>query len=161
MTPKTPLSSLVALLALFVAPGLSDTGVTTRYWDCCKPSCAWPGKSQVSEPVLTCNKQDQWDFNSNLASGCGGGEAYTCGNNGPWAINDNLAYGFAAANLNGKSESDWCCACYQYVCSRLPYLTSSLPHTQGARGQSLGIYICKASANRKGGRKDLHSPRPL
>jgi hypothetical protein len=32
------------------------TGITTRYWDCCKPSCAWPGKAKVYRPVETCYK---------------------------------------------------------------------------------------------------------
>jgi hypothetical protein len=92
-----------------------ESGVTTRYWDCCKPSCAWTGKAQVSEPVRTCNKQDQWPnpLNPNAASSCGSGDAYTCSNNGPWAVNNDLAYGFAAAKLKGKTEKDWCCACYE------------------------------------------------
>jgi hypothetical protein len=92
-----------------------DTGLTTRYWDCCKPSCAWPEKAKVSEPIRTCNKQDLWPnpLDSNAASSCGNGEAYACSNNGPWAVNNDLAYGFAAAKLKGKSEQDWCCACYE------------------------------------------------
>lgn len=98
-----------------IASSTADSGITTRYWDCCKPSCAWPGKAQVSEPVRTCNRQDLWPspLDPNAQSACGNGEAYTCSNNGPWAVNDNLAYGFAAAKLAGKSERDWCCACYE------------------------------------------------
>ena len=49
----------------------------------------------------------------NAANACGGGSSYVCTNTAPWAINDQLAYGWAAAHLTGKSESDWCCACYQ------------------------------------------------
>ncbi|KAF3076039.1 hypothetical protein CFAM422_000965 [Trichoderma lentiforme] len=94
---------------------LADTGITTRYWDCCKPSCAWPSRIQVSEPVRTCNKNDKWPnpLNSSAQSACNGGDAYTCSNNGPWVVDNNLAYGFAAAKLAGKSEQDWCCACYE------------------------------------------------
>lgn len=90
-------------------------GVTTRYWDNCKPSCAWPGKAQVSEPVRTCNRQDLWPnpLDPNAQSACGPGEAFACSNNGPWAVNDNLAYGFAAAKLQGQSEWNWCCTCYE------------------------------------------------
>lgn len=90
-------------------------GVTTRYWDCCKPSCAWSGKAQVSKPVNTCNIRDQYFPNDNVPSACDGGLAFTCSNQGPWAVNDGLAYGFAAAKLAGKSERDWCCSCYKYV----------------------------------------------
>jgi hypothetical protein len=62
-----------------------ESGAMTRYWDCCKPSCAWPGKAQVSEPIHTCNKQDLWPnpLDSDAASSCGGGDAYACSNNGP------------------------------------------------------------------------------
>ena len=91
------------------------SGTTTRYWDCCKPSCAWSGKAQVSKPVNTCNIQDLYFPNDNVPSACDGGLAYTCSNQAPWAINDGLAYGFAAAKLAGKGERDWCCACYKYV----------------------------------------------
>lgn len=116
----TTFSSKVWLSGLLVAFltfgfGESASGVTTRYWDCCKPSCAWPGKAQVSKPVNTCNIQDQYDHNSNAPSGCGGGSAFTCSNQEPWAVNGGLAYGFAAAKLAGKSERDWCCACYKYI----------------------------------------------
>ncbi|KAG9232436.1 family 45 glycosyl hydrolase [Amylocarpus encephaloides] len=113
MSP-TLMSTLLLVVSL-ITPVISQSGVTTRYWDCCKPSCAWPGKAQVSEPVRTCNKQDLWPspLNSNAASACDGGEAYTCSNNSPWAVNNDLAYGFAAAKLAGKSEWNWCCACYE------------------------------------------------
>lgn len=95
--------------------GEATRGVTTRYWDCCTPSCAWFGKAQVSKPVNTCNTQDQYDNNDNIASACDGGSAFTCSNQGPWAVNDGLAYGFAAVKLAEKNERDWCCACYKYV----------------------------------------------
>lgn len=116
----TTYSSKLCLSGLLLAFGMfglgeSASGVTTRYWDCCKPSCAWPGKAQVSKPVNTCNIGDQYDYNSNAQSGCGGGSAYSCSNQEPWAVNDGLAYGFAAVKLAGKSEWDWCCACYRYV----------------------------------------------
>ncbi|KAF2249421.1 glycoside hydrolase family 45 protein [Trematosphaeria pertusa] len=107
--------SVFLSLSLFITSAFSDPGKTTRYWDCCKPSCSWPGKAQVSNPVRTCNKQDLWPnpMDPNAASACGGGEAYSCSNNAPWAVDDNLAYGFAAASIKGSSEPNWCCACYE------------------------------------------------
>lgn len=91
-------------------------GRSTRYWDCCKPSCSWSGKASVTKPVSSCS----WDgasvlFDSNVQSGCGGGGAFTCNNNQPWAINDNLSYGFAAARMAGKTEADLCCKCFQWT----------------------------------------------
>lgn len=117
MTTFAPKLCLFGLFLAFGMFGLGEpaSGVTTRYWDCCKPSCAWPGKAQVSKAVNTCNIGDQYDYNSNAQSGCGGGSAYSCSIQEPWAVNDGLAYGFAAVKLAGMSEWDWCCACYRYV----------------------------------------------
>ena len=30
---------------------------TTGYWDCCKLSCAWPGKGNVDKPVRSCEAE--------------------------------------------------------------------------------------------------------
>ncbi len=41
------LQSLAALVPAFLAVSVvaqSGDGKTTRYWDCCKPSCGWPKK---------------------------------------------------------------------------------------------------------------------
>lgn len=100
-----------ALFAL-QANAQSGTGVTTRYWDCCKPSCAWSGKASVSSPVRTCGSNQQV-LGPDVKSGCDGGSAFTCADNQPWAVSNSLAYGFAAANIAGSSESSWCCQCYQ------------------------------------------------
>ncbi len=86
-----------------------------RYWDCCKPSCSWPGKADLLEgPARTCDKAGNTLFDANTQSGCDGGSAYTCVDTSPWALNDQVAYGFAATALSGGSEASWCCACYKY-----------------------------------------------
>ncbi|OQV23253.1 putative endoglucanase type K [Hypsibius exemplaris] len=94
-----------------------QTASTTRYWDCCKPSCGWPEKAVVTNPVQTCLRDGTTKLtDSNAKSGCahdGPGEAFTCTNTVPWVINDRLAYGFAAAKIVGLDEGDWCCACYK------------------------------------------------
>lgn len=83
-----------------------------RYWDCCKPSCSWPGKATVNQPVFACDAKFNRLTDSNVKSGCDGGSAYSCADQTPWAINDNLAYGFVATSISGGTESTWCCACY-------------------------------------------------
>ncbi|KAI0206691.1 glycoside hydrolase family 45 protein [Astrocystis sublimbata] len=109
-TITTVLLGAAAASSVFAASG---NGVTTRYWDCCKPSCSWSGKAPVSAPVLTCDASDNPLADPDVKSGCDGGSAYTCSNFSPWAVDDNLAYGFAATAIGGGSESSWCCACYQ------------------------------------------------
>ncbi|KAJ8088880.1 hypothetical protein PM082_014126 [Marasmius tenuissimus] len=105
-----------ALLA-FVTAGVvaQQSGVTTRYWDCCKPSCSWPGKAPVTKPVTTCDKTDNPLSDQNALNGCddsGLGTSFTCTNFSPFVVND-VGYGFAAVNLADETENDWCCACYE------------------------------------------------
>ena len=88
-------------------------GKTTRYWDCCKPSCSWPGKALFSAPVRDCTKDGILTDDSNQQSGCNGGTSYTCIDQQPWIVNNQLAFGFAAGKLAGQSEADSCCACYE------------------------------------------------
>ena len=68
---QLPTKTLLALLPFFlqVKALASGTGTTTRYWDCCKPSCAWPGKAELasgSNPVTTCDIKDSplTDYNT-------------------------------------------------------------------------------------------------
>ncbi|KAL6860767.1 hypothetical protein ACO1O0_004801 [Amphichorda felina] len=112
MTRSIVKIALVAASAAAPALAAEGSGHSTRYWDCCKPSCAWPDKADVSAPAGVCNA-DNSPLSDPLAdSGCGGGPAFTCANYSPWAVDDNLAYGFAATAINGEDESSWCCACY-------------------------------------------------
>jgi hypothetical protein len=100
----------ISLVLLFLGlAGLSEAGKTTRYWDCCKPSCSWAGKASYrTHPVNTCQK-DGHTLETNLIAknGCEGGPAFMCANQQPWAVNDSFAYGFAAAHIQGQKESDW------------------------------------------------------
>ena len=112
MSPRSLIKFLLAAASPMVAQAASGSGRTTRYWDCCKPSCAWEEKAPVSAPVLTCSKNDSPLRDPEIKSGCDGGSAFACGNNSPIVINDDLAFGFAATAISGQRESNWCCACY-------------------------------------------------
>jgi hypothetical protein len=95
----------------------SGTAVTTRFWDCCKPSCAWKNKGDVTRPVASCGIDDKI-LDTDAGTGCNGGTAYPCSNQQPWAVNDTFSYGFAGVFITpeltgGKIEESWCCACYQ------------------------------------------------
>ena len=84
-------------------------GSTSRYWDCCKPSCARDAVAgDVSGVVTSCDINDQPLSNATMPSGCDGGGAYMCSDLSPWAISDSLAYGFASVTTANPS----CCSCY-------------------------------------------------
>jgi hypothetical protein len=126
--PKTFILNTFFLLAgcsqVFPEAGAAtapeQNGASTRYWDCCKPSLAWPGKASVSSPVMTCAKDGKTKVDANAKSGCDGGTAYMCESQQPWAVSSTLAYGFAAANIAGGTESTWGCACYQLTFTNGP-----------------------------------------
>lgn len=110
-------ATLLTLLPFFLSvhAGASGSGTTTRYWDCCKASCGWPGKATLTKgPVTSCNAQDQPLSDASTPSGCdNGGAAYMCSSQTPWAVSDSMSYGFAATTIAGGTEASWCCACYQ------------------------------------------------
>jgi len=107
------MKTFLCFAVLVVVTSAQLNGRSTRYWDCCKPSCGWNDKGPVNKPVDTCQADGFNVIDVNAQNGCNGGPAYTCNNNQPWAVNDQLAYGFAAAHITGQSEWDWCCACYE------------------------------------------------
>jgi hypothetical protein len=111
---------LFDLLIVFVnCANVNITGdaVTTRFWDCCKPSCAWKQKAAFSRPVLSCGIEDK-PLDIDAGTGCNGGTAYQCSDQQPWSLNDTFSYGYAGVFIRpdltgGKIEDSWCCACYQ------------------------------------------------
>ncbi|KAB5589690.1 putative effector protein/endoglucanase [Ceratobasidium theobromae] len=106
-------NTLIALATFSATLAQSGSGVTTRYWDCCKESCGWSGKASVTAPVQSCDINNNPLSDNNVQSGCNGGGAYACANHSPFAVSDSLAYGFAAVSIQGGSESTWCCQCYE------------------------------------------------
>jgi hypothetical protein len=114
MKTQAVLSGVLAVLSSTAVHAASGSGSSTRYWDCCKPSCAWSGKASLLQgPARTCDRNDSPLSSPDVKSGCDGGSAYTCTNTQPWAVNDQVAFGFAATAISGGSESSWCCACYK------------------------------------------------
>ncbi|MCJ1372683.1 hypothetical protein MMC20_003908 [Loxospora ochrophaea] len=87
----------------------SGSGTTTRYWDCCKPSCAWNTVTGITAPVQSCDINDSPMTDTTAQSGCTGGSAYMCSDQSPWAVSDTMAYGFAAVT----SANPTCCQCYK------------------------------------------------
>jgi len=102
----------VAFLAALGSAQNSGTGTTTRYWDCCKPSCAWNDLAMlgINSATISCDINDNPLASTSIQSGCvSGGTAYMCSNQTPWAVSATLAYGFAAV----ASGAEECCQCYQ------------------------------------------------
>merc|ERR1711920_1054557 len=72
---------------------------TTGCWDCCKPSCSWPGKGSVTAPARSCHAETGATLtNSNVASVCDGGMAASCVDYSPIRVNDSLSMGYATSS---------------------------------------------------------------
>ncbi|KZM18945.1 uncharacterized protein EKO05_0006668 [Ascochyta rabiei] len=122
MTPTSPRNfflvlELFVVLARCASLDYSGEALTTRYWDCCKPSCAWTNKGPVFHPVGSCTADDK-PIDIDAGTGCKGGTAYACSEQQPWAVNDTFSYGFAGVYLTKElrgaaTEEAWCCACYR------------------------------------------------
>ncbi|CAF1044433.1 unnamed protein product [Adineta steineri] len=145
---KTDDPSMVCGVMNIVVQQGGQPGTTTRYWDCCKPSCAWPDKvSGASGPVRSCSR-DGYDIlgNSHATSGCDGGEAFVCNNQQPRFVSEQLAYGFAAANIPGLNDNV-CCACY-----KLDFTSGS------AQGKSMIVQVTNTGPDLKAHQFDLQIP---
>ena len=90
----------IALCFIAISVAEAGSGKTTRYWDCCKGSCGWPGKASVTNPVKTCARDGITQVDVNTQSGCNGGSAYMCNNQQPWNVSSTLSYGYAAAHIS-------------------------------------------------------------
>lgn len=90
-----------------VSGGLSGSGYATRYWDSCKPHCAWNGKGgPATTPTRTCHADGSL-AGADEASACDGGTAGTCLSQIPQIINDQVAYAFAATP-GGENDCGRC-----------------------------------------------------
>merc|ERR1712113_1322749 len=95
----------LGLLGLAVTEGVrvkmnSTTGwtqgtYTTGYWDCCKPSCSWPGKGHVNHTPTpapapaSCTSQDKDPYSTGSEVQCCDGLQKCLGD---WSGNGNWNY---------------------------------------------------------------------
>ncbi|MCQ2105574.1 MAG: glycosyl hydrolase family 5 [Fibrobacter sp.] len=90
-----------------VAGGKSGSGWATRYWDCCKPHCAWPGKGGIK--ATACDAKGNKISDDGATSMCDGGNSGTCTSQIPMVVNDKLAYAYAAVPA---ADGASCGKCY-------------------------------------------------
>ncbi|KAK7985336.1 endoglucanase type K [Apiospora saccharicola] len=157
-------AATASLPLLASAQGASGNGRTTRYWDCCKPSCGWGLKTNSGKFVQTCDKADGPLGGSDTKSGCDNGVssgAYMCSNQSPWAVNETTAYGWAAVKLAGSNEQTWCCACYELTFTSGPVKGKTMVVQASNTGGDLGqnhFDIAVDARRRRRPLQRLHEP---
>lgn len=135
--------------------GRQGKGWGSRYWDCCKPHCAWTGKGgKISR---TCNAQQQTLAKGDdmLKSVCDGGTAGLCNDQRPIIVNDNLAYAFAAGPGNSYSSS--CGTCLLLTFDGNSRHTTDA-RTKALKGKQLVIMISNIGYDVEEGQFDLMIP---
>ncbi|CAH1115093.1 unnamed protein product [Psylliodes chrysocephalus] len=99
-----------------VVGGVSGTGTATRYWDCCKPTCAWLKNTDPRQtPVKACKADGVTAMDVLNNSGCGDGQSFICTDQHGYAKNETLAYGFAAAKFIHAGDRNMCCVCVMFT----------------------------------------------
>lgn len=134
-----------------VTPSGTD-GFATRYWDCCKPTCAWKNNAG-GKGIASCGQSNNNMGVSEEQSACTSGGAYMCWNYVPWSINDGQAYAFAAFNSGSK-----CGECYELqFTGKSNAGTSSDKSCAPLEGKSLIVQIIN-TGNIQQGQFDLLIP---
>ena len=144
--------SLLLLLGI-ITYTLGLSGYATRYWDCCKPSCAW--KENAGDHTAR-----QCDANMNIItdlsarSMCEGGPATTCLSQIPMVVNDNLAYAFAACPGDGPNV---CGKCFELTFTGVGKYETRLNHKKLA-GKKLIVMASNIGYDVAGGQFDIMIP---
>ncbi len=134
-------------------PSGAQNGWASRYWDCCKPHCAWSANAPGGA-LKMCNVQNQPLSDPDAPSSCDGGPAYTCWNMAPWAVADNLAYGFAATPSGGND----CGKCYQLEFTGSGQHNANDPGSKSLAGKTMIVQATNVGGDVGGGQFDLLIP---
>ena len=135
--------------------GRSGQGWGSRYWDCCKPHCAWSGKGGPIARTCNASQQTLAKGDDMVKSICDGGPAGLCNSQAPFAINDNLAYAFAAGP--GNSYAGSCGSCFLLTFDGNSRHTTDA-RTQALKGKQMVIMISNIGYDVENGQFDMMIP---
>lgn len=129
------------------------SGYATRFWDCCKPHCSWPGNvSGGVKPLNSCSAANQ-SVAANTQSSCNGGGAFMCSGLTPWSVNSGLAYGFAAT-----SSGDVCGRCYQLQFTGSSHNGGDDQGSKALQGKTMIVQAINIGFDVGGGQFDIAIP---
>ena len=141
------------LLISIIAFTLQASGFATRYWDCCKPSCAWPDHGG-DHTARQCDASMNVLNEPYAKSMCDGGPSTTCLDQIPIVVNDNLAYAFAASPGAGDNV---CGKCFQLTFTGEGKYETKLNHKKIA-GKKLIVMSSNIGYDVAGGQFDIMIP---
>jgi hypothetical protein len=130
------------------------SGYATRFWDCCKPHCAWTANVPSGMAPLKVCTQDGTTTNSDAGakSSCDGGSAFVCYKFIPFAVDNALSYGFAAT-----SSGDICGKCFELAFTGHGKY-SDTPGAVALKGKRMIVMAINIGYDVSGGQFDLLIP---
>jgi hypothetical protein len=133
-----------------LGPGPSLPDVTggevywaSRYWDCCKPHCAWHGMPSCGADGTSHDGGD---------SACGGGSAYACYDEAPRAVGDNVSYGYVAV------PNPSCGTCFHLQFTGTGQHSASDAGSQAIAGKHMIVKVTNTGGDVAGNQFDLMIP---
>ena len=126
-------------------------GFCTRYWDCCKPSCAWNHGSR------SCDMSQNPDENPYITSICGGGTSTTCLSQIPFMV-DGCDIGFAFAATPGTDGGNANCGkCFLFTFTGEGHWKTT-PQTKALKGKQLIVMATNIGYDVEPGQFDVMIP---
>lgn len=133
-----------------------DIKWASRYWDCCKPHCAW--SHQGNAPTTpTCGPDGLSQISSNEESSCKqpqheAGNGYMCYNQAPRAVSNNISYGYVAI------PNPTCGACYHIQFTGEGQHSPNDPGAQALAGKHMIVKVTNTGGDVAGNQFDLLIP---
>ena len=115
----------------------------SRYWDCCKPHCAWHGMPSCGADGKSDNGGD---------SACNGGSAYACYNEAPRAVGTNVSYGYVAV------PNPSCGTCYHLQFTGTGQHNAGDPGSKALAGKHMIVKVTNTGGDVAGNQFDLMIP---
>jgi hypothetical protein len=126
-----------------------QTGWASRYWDCCKPHCAWPNNG--NEPSCAINGTSH--VSSTEGSMCANqGNAYVCNSEAPRAVSSSVSYGYVAV------PNPQCGACYHIQFTGTSHNGGDDPGSKAIAGKHMIVRVTNTGGDVQGGQFDLMVP---
>lgn len=95
----------------YIENGLSGASGLSRYWNCCKPSCASKAEADKGNQSRLCDLEMNRIFDYTTKSKCAGGTGTACFSQVPFVIDgcDDIGFGFGTI---GSSDPNICGRCF-------------------------------------------------